>query len=81
MNTENVSKKQKDNDVNHVLTDSYFCGVDFGSGKSQAAFTVFKDGNLVWHTHKMWKAKLYIWWKRIWHNVMVLQEHKTICKH
>lgn len=63
-------------DTKIVLADSYFCGVDFGNGKSQAAFTVFNDGNLVWHTRKMWKAKLYVWWKRIWHNVTVLQEQK-----
>lgn len=63
-------------DAKPVLADSYFCGVDFGNGKSQAAFTVFKDGNLVWQTRKMWKAKLYIWWKRIWYNVTVLQEQK-----
>ena len=63
-------------DAKPVLADSYFCGVDFANGTSQGAFVVFKDGNLVWYTRKMWKAKLYIWWKRIWNNVMVLQEQK-----
>lgn len=75
MNTDNL-KNETPADAKPVLADSYFCGVDFGNGKSQAAFTVFKDGNLVWYTRKMWKAKLYIWWKRIWHNVTVLQEQK-----
>ena len=41
-------------DAKPMLADSYFCGVDFGNGQSQAAFTVFKDGNLVWYTRKMW---------------------------
>lgn len=76
MNTNDELKNETANGTKPVLADSYFCGVDFGNGKSQAAFIVFKDGNLVWHTRKMWKAKLYIWWKRIWHNVTVLQEQK-----
>ena len=41
------------NDAKPVLADSYLCGVDFGNGNSQGAFTVFKDGKLVWHTRKM----------------------------
>jgi len=75
MNTDNL-KNETPADAKPVLADSYFCGVDVGNGTSQSAFTVFKDGNLVWCTRKMWKAKLYIWWKRIWHNLTVLQEQK-----
>ena len=75
MNTDEL-KNENPADAKPVFADRYFCGVDFGNGKSQAAFTVFKDGNLVWHTRKMWKAKLYVWLKLIWHNVTVLQEQK-----
>jgi hypothetical protein len=57
-----------------LIVDSCTCGVDYGNGKSQAAFTAFKDGNLVWYTRKMWKARLYILWKRIWHNALVFKE-------
>ena len=76
METKTSLNHQNPADANPVLTDSYFCGVDFANGTSQGAFTVFKDGNLVLCTRKMWKAKLYIWWKRIWHNITVLQEQK-----
>ena len=41
------------------------CGVDYGDGKSQGVFTVFKDGKLKWHTQKLWKAKLYLWWMKV----------------
>ena len=71
-----LNNTESSNSTKPVLADSYFCGVDFGNGNSHGAFTVFKDGKLVWHTRKMWKAKLYIWWKQIWHNVTVLQEQK-----
>ena len=72
----NENSNEQSNASQPMLADSYFCCVDFGNGNSQGAFTVFKDGKLVWHTRKMWKAKLYIWWKQIWHNVTVLQEQK-----
>ena len=50
-------KNETPADVKPVLADSYFCGVDFGNGKSQAAFIVFKDGSLVWHTRKNVESK------------------------
>jgi len=59
-----------------IAHNSYLCGVDYGNGKSKAVFTIFKGGNLVWHTRKMWKAKLYLWWKRIWNNATVWQKQK-----
>ena len=64
MKNENLNLNETPAGVKPVLADSYYCGVDFGNGNSQGAFTVFKDGKLVWHTRKMWKAKLYIWWKQ-----------------
>lgn len=71
MNKNNDNHKTA-NDIKPVLTDSYFCGVDFGNGKSQGVFTVFnKDGNLVWYTRKMWKAKLYVWLKRFWYYIII----------
>ncbi|MBU2525191.1 MAG: hypothetical protein KKC03_01130 [Bacteroidetes bacterium] len=47
------------------VSNRYICGVDYGDGKSQGAFTVFKDGKLKWHTQKLWKAKLYLWWMKV----------------
>ena len=48
-----------------VVSNRYICSVDYGTGESQGVFTVFKDGKLKWHTQKLWKAKLYLWWMKI----------------
>ena len=76
MKNENLNLNETPADVKPVLSDSYFCRIDSGNGNSHGAFTVFKGGKLVWYTRKMWKAKLYVWWKRIRHNVTVLREQK-----
>ena len=48
-----------------VVSNRYICSVDYGTGESQGAFTVFKNGKLKWHTQKLWKAKLYLWWMKV----------------
>jgi hypothetical protein len=53
---------------------NYYCGIDRGNGKSQMAFVVWKEDRFVWMTRKMWKARLYIWWKRFFGNVTVYEE-------
>jgi hypothetical protein len=55
------------------VSNRYICGVDYGDGKSQGAFTVFKDGKLKWYTQKLWKAKLYMWWMKV-KGVTIIRE-------
>ena len=57
--------KLQGNGVLPCVSNRYICCVDYGDGKSQGAFTVFKDGKLKWHTQKLWKAKLYLLWMRV----------------
>jgi hypothetical protein len=64
MNTDSKKTETKQCTIPSV-SNRYICGVDYGDGKSQGAFTVFKDGKLKWHTQKLWKAKLYLWWMKV----------------
>jgi hypothetical protein len=60
-NTDNL----KGNGVLPCVNNRYICGVDYGEGKSQGAFTIFKDGKLKLHTQKLWKARLCLWWMKV----------------
>ena len=64
-NEEQKTDNQQGNGVLPCVSNRYICGVDYGDGKSQGTFTVFKDGKLKWHTQKLWKAKLYLWWMKV----------------
>ena len=55
------------------VSKAFICGVDYGDGNSQGAFTVFKNGKLHWDTTKAWKAKLYLMWCRI-KGIKILKE-------
>ena len=65
MNEAEKLQEQKGNGVLPCVSNRYICAVDYGTGESQGAFTVFKDGKLKWHTQKLWKAKLYLWWMKV----------------
>ena len=60
-----MDKSDKDKCAIHNVSKTFICGVDYGDGQSQGAFTVFKNGKLHWHTDKSWKAKIYLWWCKI----------------
>lgn len=54
----------------------YVAGVYEGDGKSGGAMVVLKNGGYYWHTKKLWKAKLFIWWLRLFNRVKIIKEKR-----
>ncbi len=72
-----MDKTNKENETKQCtipsVSKTFICGVDYGDGNSQGAFTVFKNGDLHWTTTKAWKVKLYLIWCRI-KGIKILKE-------
>lgn len=73
MNEDTEIQKPQGNGVLPCVSNRYICCVDYGTGNSQSAFTVFKNGKLKWHTQKPLKAKLFLWLMKV-KGVIIIRE-------